>query len=94
MLSRVGYIRPRLYRETLPEQNKRHEFEFANGKEKHTVKVVKSIARWFEDRKLVGDLFNEPDCMSEAMVQCRLEGVHPAHIPVAVGMIRDIYLGR
>ena len=94
MRSGVGYIRPHLYRETLPQQNGRLQAEFGTCQEQHTLKVIRSISRWFDNRKLVDDFFNEPDCRTEAAVQCRLEGVTPEHIPAAVSIITDIYFGR
>lgn len=60
----------------------------------HTLRVVKDVTRWFDNRRLVGEEYKEPDCITEATSQCRVEGVIPEHIPAAVSLITDIYFDR
>lgn len=90
----VGYTRPKLYRETEPEQLDRLFIELTQTHMSHTLRVVNNVAKWFENRRLVGDVYKEPDCLTEATIQCRVEGVIPEHVPAAAGLITDLYFGR
>lgn len=89
-----GYVRPRLYRESVPEQLHRHSEDLSKVRMSHTLRVVKDVTRWFDNRRLVGEEYKEPDCVVEATSQCRVEGVIPEHISAAVGLITDIYFHR
>lgn len=94
MIRGVGFKRPRLYRETVPEQLYRHSEELVQEQTAHTLRVVRGVGAWLENRRLVDDIYKEPDCIVEVTAQCRLEGIIPEHIPAAVSLITDIYFGR
>lgn len=94
MFKGVGYVRPKLHRETVPEQLFRHGLELDKVREHYTLQVVQNVSRWFETQRMLGEMYNEVDCQIEAAVQCRLEGVVCDHLGAAVGLITDIYFGR
>lgn len=88
------FVRPRLYQETLPQQNERIAKELVKASFDYTLEVVKKVSRWFESRRMAGREYDETSAILEAWAQCHVEGINPAHVDAAAGMIVDIYLGR